>query len=191
MLQTLRSLIANPEFWRISAFGLIGTLSGVSGLLIAWISSRYQRPKIKIVRSELFVPSMDYVRRIIARNAILEYKLELVVANKRGGQGSIEKPRLVIRLPKEYVPRDVYVRPTVKELESLSESSTFRTFKEIRLGHSIELTGGDIEDAEIKYVVSGNDLAYVVKNYGVLEYFLAYRDNQGKSYRTRIQSVIS
>jgi hypothetical protein len=181
--------------------GIIGTVTGAIGLLISWINSRYNTPKIEIDKLDLIAPHYDRtdIENKVVRDfesGFLDYALEIVVRNKTGGAGSIDKPYLMIGIPtgkniffKKY--RYLKIQPETEHTESKKESESVTKYWTVRHGRSFNLNGGEKIDDRLEYgIEKPQDIFDILKNFNSVNYSIEYTDNHGKIYNKRIKNVI-
>jgi len=171
----------------------LGSVTGIFGLIISFLNHKYNIPKIKIDRTNLIIPSQKWVESNFKNenafdNRWLDFKLDIVVRNKSGGGGSIEKPRLIIifsdsskifSLFKKQENLEFY--PETKRCSSIGDT--------IDYGKSFNLSAGQSVDETLKYWVRGDSLKKIVKKYNILEYFIKYWDNRGKEHCFKINKI--
>lgn len=182
--------------------GAIGTITGVISLFISWFNHKYNTPKIEIDRMYLIIPhwvSTDWAGKTVKdlENYFLDYELEIVVRNKTGGAGSIDKPRLVIQIPngknlffKKY--KSICAYPSTAHMESEKKSENMTESWTVRHGKAFNLGGGEKADDRLEYEVENpQNIFDIVNNFNRLMYFVDYVDNNGKYHKKRITRMIS
>lgn len=183
----------NP-FWQANFWGIIGTISGLSGVLISWINHNYNTPKIEIDRANLIIPDkilIEWSKQSLKQlnSAYLEYKLEIVVRNSKGGAGSVDKPNLLIKIPSEKrllgFPcfRTIRSFPETEHQEYEKESENTTKFWTVRHGKAFNLEGGEKVDDKLEYSIENPEMVYqIAHNFEKIKYLIEYRDNKGKKY---------
>jgi hypothetical protein len=197
------SYFENP-FWHINFWGILGTISGLLGIMLGWVSFKYNKPKIEIEEAILTIPNWvkrDWVGRPISQltNNVLEFELDVVVRNERGGSGSISKPQLKLYFPaknkfillKNY--KSILIKPITEHVEYEKESESVTKFWTERHGRAFNLTGGEKIDERLTYRVSRNPqlISDYVKNIDVIKYSLEYTNNFGKTIEKRISRLMN
>lgn len=194
----------NNAFWQANFWGILGSITGIVGLIVSWFSFRYNTPKIKVEDTHLIVPdwtARDWKGHTLEqlKNSVLSFELEISVRNERGGAGSIDKPALLITIPEKVIFRFLTKRRTIRifpvtehtEYERESEN-TIKTWVE-RHGRAFNLSGGEKVDAKLTYQTykfPQNIMDYV-NNFEEARYYIEYRDNFGKSRKEKIKNIIN
>lgn len=188
-------------FWTLTFWGIAGTISGIIGTLVGlfglWISYCafiYKKPSIKIEINKLsyskkFMDAAEAIDKAqreesVILNALyrsdnpyLVFTLSLNINNKTGGDGSIQKPRLIIR--------DL----NRKDIGSLDpETSRLYSTGIKNLGENYHLMGGERKDNEYLRYGANNSQNRLMKGKFHFRYYLAYRDNSGKYNEQEIDS---
>jgi len=191
------------NFWDANFWGIIGTIAGAAGLVVSWFTFKYNTPEIEIDKMFLIVPD-DAIphwknkSEVELKNGYLDYELEIVVRNKRGGAGSIDKPNLLIKIPdgKHYLLlpkyRIITACPQTEHTESKKESESVTSYWTVRHGRSFNLGGGEKADEKLEYEVEKPDMIHaIVQNYDKLKYFVEYWDNGGKRHEELIKRLLN
>jgi len=191
------------NFWEANFWGILGSIAGLAGLIISWISFKYNTPKIEIEEMHLIVPdwvARDWKGHSIEqlKNSVLEFELEITVRNGRGGSGSIDKPTLSIRIPegkkfkffKNY--KFIRIKPITEHEESERESESITRIWTERHGRAFNLSGGEKVDAKLIYQTYRypQNIFDYINNYDEARYFIEYRDNLGKKSKLEIKNVV-
>jgi hypothetical protein len=191
------------NFWQANFWGILGTVSGLTGVIVSWFNFHYNTPKIDIDKMYLIIPS--HIPGVLKHKPIAElkklylgYELEIVVRNKRGGAGSIDKPNLVIKIPngKKFgfflMYKTVVVNPQTQHTEYQKESENVTSFWTVRHGKAFNLGGGEKVDERLKYEVNDPEMMHaIVENFENVHYFAEYWDNNGKHHEKRIRRTIN
>jgi hypothetical protein len=196
----LINFLQNTSFWQANFWGILGSITGVAGLIIGWFSFKYNTPKIEIDKMHLVVP--DWAERDLKGKTIqqlesryLDYELEIVVRNKRGGAGSIDKPNLVIGIPNKAFYfinsyRYIILPPDTEHEESKKENESITNFWTVRHGRAFNLGGGEKVDENLEYESDDPKQIFdIVQNFSNIRYYTEYRDNNGRYYRKRIFKI--
>lgn len=191
-------------FWQANFWGIVGSITGIAGLIVGWFSFRYNTPKVEIEEATLMIPDWifrDWKEKTVEqlKNSVLEFELEIVVRNGRGGSGSIDKPLLVIKIPdgKRYrifrKLRYIKIRPVTEHFESEKESENlYKTWTE-RHGRSFNLVGGEKADARLTYQTYKypKNIFDYIKFHEKIEYLLEYKNNTGKKRQMKIKKIVN
>ncbi|EKD86857.1 MAG: hypothetical protein ACD_37C00121G0001, partial [uncultured bacterium] len=181
-------------FWQINFWGIVGTITGVVGLFVSWFTFKYNTPNIEIDKMDLVIPDWaksNWKGKAIndLKSSFLDYELEIVIRNRRGGAGSIDKPNLLIKIPDGkhllFLPkyRIIVVNPQTEHTESKKESENITNIWTVRHGRAFNLGGGEKVDEKLEYEVEKPEMIYaIVQNFDKLQYFAEYWDNNGKHY---------
>jgi len=185
-------------FWQANFWGIVGTASGALGIIISWLNWRYSKPKIKITELclEAYNPgwvqsSYNITNKEDLRSHYLSFKLNIVLKNKKGGSGSIEKPILVLIIPKNgqflfiKISEKVFIKPQTKYYNGSDFSDS---------GVAWNLKGGETINDELEYDLCGDKdiekMIRVIKNYKNLQYSIEYSDNFGRKYNSEVKNII-
>ena len=149
-------------FWQANFWGILGSITGVAGLIVSWFSFKYNTPHIEVDKMYLVVPDWvvnDWKGKSLneLKNSYLDYELEIVVRNKRGGSGSIDKPNLVIGIPYRVLglinrERYIIIPPITQHEESKKESENVTSVWTVRHGRAFNLSGGEKADENLEYI---------------------------------------
>lgn len=197
----------NPQsvntFWQANFWGIVGTITGAAGLMVSWFSFKYNTPKIEVEKADLIIPDWiteDWKNKTVAelKSSVLEFELEIVVRNHRGGSGSIDKPILLIKIPNGkllwFFPKYKYlqIKPVTEHFEMEKESdTTYKTWTE-RHGKSFNLAGGEKVDDKLTYRSLNAELIHeYIKEFSAAEYFIEHTNNSGKKYRKKIENLLN
>lgn len=188
------------SFWQANFWGIVGSITGFAGLVVSWFTFKYNTPKIEIDRMYLVIPDWaprSWKDKTLAelKSSFLEYELEIVVRNKRGGAGSIDKPNLAIGIPYEFLrflnkERLIILPPRTQHQESERESENITSYWTVRHGRAFNLGGGEKADENLKYYLRNSQQIYdIVHNFEKLRYYTEYSDNHGKRHRQKITRI--
>lgn len=130
------------------------------------------------------------------RRTYFEFKLLFDIYNKGAGNGSIEKPILVMKFVNDNFRYKLSPKTKETHRENKREYGGMTTWDEITndLGGSIFLRGGEIQKIELEYYInncSGNLLEHIQNNLGSLEYQLEYKDSLGDDNKIKINKIQS
>ena len=185
----IQELVAKQTFWQVNFWGVIGALTGISGLLISWMNWRYGKPAIEISSLRLTRINPKWVTSQHASKSIEELKnhfllftLDLRMRNKKGGSGSIEKPDLVISIPGK---SRLFLFGNILKVRIKPSIDT-----DIVDGKAWNFTGGQTRDDAVRYALSQADDFYkVVQNYERTSYSIEYFDNFGRKIKKEINHI--
>jgi hypothetical protein len=188
------------NFWQANFWGILGSITGVAGLIVSWFSFRYNTPYVEIDKMYLIIP--DWAARDLKdksltelKSCVLDYELEIVVMNKRGGPGSIDKPNLAIGIPYKVLrfinkERYIVIPPQTQHQESEKESENLTKIWTVRHGRAFNLGGGEKTDENLEYDTDNpQNIFDIVQNFEKLKYYAEYWDNNGKHYRKKIVRI--
>ena len=190
------------SFWEANFWGIIGAITGGIGLAVSWLTLKYNTPKIEIDNMYLVVPDESFIalkNKAISdmKSSYLDYELEIVVRNKRGGPGSIDKPNLLIKIPDGkrliLLPKykTIVAHPQTEHTESKKESENITSYWTVRHGRSFNLGGGEKTDEKLEYEIEKTDMIYaIIQNSNELLYYVEFWDNNGKRYEKRIEQLL-
>lgn len=192
----------NQSFWQANFWGIVGSVTGVAGFIISWFALKYGTPQIEIDRMYLVIPdgaARDWKNKTLKnlKSNFLNYKLEIVVRNKRGGPGSIDKPNLVIGVPHKFMwlfnlERHIVIAPKTQHDESKKDTSysgagELWNIETVRHGRAFNLGGGEKVDEMLKYYIhKPKHIFDIVQNFDKLNYYAEYRDNNDKHHIKKI-----
>mgnify|MGYP001557919009 CR=1 FL=1 len=191
------------NFWQVNFWGIVGTVSGLTGVFVSWFSFQYNTPKIEIDRMYLIIPDRippEWKNKTVneLKNSYLDYTLEIVVRNKRGGAGSIDKPNLLVKISgdKRFIfftkYRTIVVHPQTQHTEYEKEDENVTSYRTVRHGKAFNLSGGEKADEKLEYDVEKPDMIHaIVQNFESIKYFVEYWDNNGKRYEKKIERIIN
>lgn len=126
----------------------------------------------------------------IDKNSFFKFNLIFDVRNKSSGNGSIDKPTLVLRFSANSAEYEIL--PTTKDIEWKKIDSNTSQQIVTDLGGTIFLRGGESHKIELEYTLHdfGDDLLKNIKeNLNSLEYYIKFNDNLGKSYLLEISDI--
>jgi len=191
-------------FWQINFWGLVGTISGIAGFLVALFSYIYNIPKIKITHMVLITPDSRWINAQLfgkkpedLKDRFLDYKLEINVRNSRGGAGSIDKPTLLVKIPygknlflfQKF--KEIKIFPNTEETKYKRIDSVTSEIYTVRHGRAFNLSGGQSIDDLLEYSLDkATELYEVIQKFNNLKYFVEYYDNNGIKCRKKIIRVI-
>lgn len=126
----------------------------------------------------------------VNKDYYFKFNLLFDVRNQSSGNGSIDKPTLVLRFADDGAEYEIL--PTTKDREREQISSN--TSREIvtDLGGTIFLHGGESHKIELEYTLYnfGDDvLKHIKENLNSLEYYLKFKDNLSKNYLSKITEI--
>ncbi len=192
-----------PSFWSVfgAVTGTFGTVTSIIALVISWISSRYNTPNIKITELSLQIPDWtpeEFANKLPEqlKGKYADFELDVIVKNSRGGSGSIDKPKLLIRLPDgkrwRFLPNYRYIKlpPRTVEHEYKQETENVSSWITNNLGKAFNLVGGQSVDDTLAYTIKGQTLHDYARNFDAASYFIEYHNNFGKKKRIRIKELI-
>lgn len=185
------------NFWQANFWGILGSITGVAGFLVSWFNFKYNTPKIEIDKMYLITPdwvTKDWKNKTLAdlKGSYLDFELEIVVRNRQGGAGSIDKPNLVIGIPYKFLwlfhkQEYIVVTPITEHSESEKESENITKIWTERHGRAFNLSGGEKIDEKLEYEINNADHIFeIVNNFERLKYYVEYSDNNGKYYKKLI-----
>lgn len=193
----------NNTFLQANLWGIIGTISGITGVIISWLTFKYNTPGIDIEKMHLIIPdwaSRDWKGKSIKdlESNVLEFKMEIIVRNKSGGAGSIDKPTLLLNIPDGtkflLIPkfRTIRISPVTQHQEYQKESDNITKFWTVRHGKSFNLGAGEKSDEELEYEIYNNpQLIYeIVQNFDSIKYLVEFWDNKGKRHERQILQIV-
>ncbi len=191
----------NQSFWQVNFWGILGTVTGVSGVLISWLGFKYNKPKIKIERITLVIPdwiSTDWAGKTIKdlESKVLSFELEIQVSNRKGGAGSIDKPTLLIVVPRKkrsWFSRSEVLKiyPRTQHEEYERESGNITTYRTVRHGKSFNLGSGEKADEKLKYIsYNAKIIQKYANNLSRASYYIEYVDNKGKRHKEKIRKIL-
>lgn len=173
--------------------GIVGACTGIPALIISFFAFRYNTPKIIVEKAYLKLPSKNLLSNLVGRDDIsssfVDFDLEIIIRNRRGGAGSIDKPTLKIQFPNSNL-HSILLFPVIKHRESIDNgqnSSTFRMLftTEVRDGYAFNINAGQTIDDDVKYYLYGSKnlegLKSYIENNQKAAYSLIYKDNNGKT----------
>lgn len=205
-IEAMMQGVSNSTFWQANFWGIVGSITGIAGLIVSWFSFRYNTPNIDVEELVLFVPKWiaeDWGNRELKQleGSVLEFELEVVVRNKRGGSGSIRKPDLIVTTPlskKWFLTKwhTFKLEPITEHFESEEmpggngAGQYYKTWTE-RHGRSFNLTGGERLDDKLTYHTYHKP--ELIKQYALnmskAKYWIEFSDMHGKLRRIRITDI--
>jgi hypothetical protein len=174
--------------------GIVGAATGLFALFISWLNFHYLTPKIKIDKTYLIVPDetvIGLVNRTIEdlKSSYLDFQLEIVVRNKRGGRGSIDKPDLVIEFQDATIAR---IPPETEEIEYKKIDNNTTETSVVRYGRSFNVDGGQKVDDQLEYeLLEPETIHKIVRNFPNLKYYIEYTDHKGRRHKNAIKDIRS
>lgn len=126
----------------------------------------------------------------INKDSYFKFNLLFDVRNQSSGNGSIDKPTLVLKFANDNA--EYEIPPTTKDCEWEQVSSN--TSREIvtDLGGTIFLRGGESHKIELEYTLYNFEddiLNHIKTNLSSLEYYLKFKDNLSKNYLLKITKI--
>ena len=192
-------------FWQATFWGILGSVTGIAGLIISWFSFKYNTPNIEIDRMYLVIPdwvAKDWRKKTVAelKSSFLDYELEMVVRNKRGGSGSIDKPNLVIGIPNKlmrFFTKEQFIKVApITEHQEREKDKDYSGGGElwhewtVRHGRAFNLGGGEKADERLEYhIYKAEHIFEIVQNFDKLRYYAEYSNNNGKLHRVKITKL--
>lgn len=183
--------VGSIGFWTVNFWGLLGTFSGIAGLIISYFAFRYKKPSIcvdglKLNYSKLLLQyySDEKSKGYFSQddpyncNSFIHFDLYFNIANKSGGAGSIQKPKLIIR--------ELQGKGALCTTEPITSWYSMRGFKD--LGKTIYVNAGERMDRvhleyQIHDIPCGKRL---LKERFLFRYYVSFDDNEGKNHEKEI-----
>jgi len=131
----------------------------------------------------------------INKDSFFEFELTFDVYNKSSGNGSIEKPVLILRFTNDDF--EYKVSPITKDIDWEKRGETSQGVEYYHetvtdFGGTVFLQGGDRKKVELDYRIykpTEEILNYIKKNLNSLEYFIEFHDNLNKKYCLKVTKV--
>lgn len=201
LIEILFKVSLDPNFFSID-LGLI--LAGI-GLAISGANYFYSKPKIKIYRESLFIESFlianeqNTLENLINRTSDIwiNFYLEIFIRNEKGGDGSITKPILEIKIrEKMFKWKPIQLPPTIEHHESERVDDHTTSSWTVRDGAAYNLSASSYLDDMLKYNMrigtkeSEKETLKLLASPDVLKkYTLIYFDNKGNKRTKRIREI--
>lgn len=194
--------------WLNNNSGAIQGFSTVVLVLItgfyAWATYRMMRIMKQQVLADIFIDNAivgselieKYMQEAVEKenwengNYYFQFILVFFARNRSSGSGSLDKPSLVLHFPDGF---NQQFEPIIKEREWEKTSETISTQRVTDLGGNIYLRGGEAQRIEIEYSGSISDpkfLKHIKDHADKIEYRIKYKDNFGKKYLRKINTVV-
>ena len=173
----------------------IGAVTGVISLISQWWSNRF---KLVFERASV-VYEPDAVAQLSERSAehlcksFFEFEIEIQLLNRASGRGSIEKPRLEVRLPDG---TSIVQYPDTQETKSeeISGQPGARRIWVERWGNSYSIAPRERLDDALAYLIAFDDgeqfLAFL-QSFDALSFSLVYRDHRGREQRRPVTDRVA
>ena len=186
------------DFWSANFWGIFGTGIASFSLLVSYLSFNYSRPKIRITSVALYARQLDYDYMQQHRDDgphffhdhSLHFRMDIRLANKKGGAGAISKPQMVIKIgPKHWFKKrdEIVIDPETREYRTTSTSDNSYSTETIDLGGSFNLTGGQILHGELEYRVRDEAMEKPAKSIQSAGYSIRYQTNSGKEKNCEVE----
>jgi hypothetical protein len=182
------------SFWTANFWGILGTVTGVTGVIVSWLNFKYSKPQIEIEELQLEVPSWakNWEGKSIEelKSRYIDFELEIILRNKKGGQGSIDKPNLILNFP-DKKQKNIILKPITEHNEYERESDSVLKISTIKHGRTYYLNGGQKIDDNLRYDCRNpQDIHDYIQYYSNIKYLIEYKDNFGKKYNTKIKKIV-
>jgi len=193
-----------------------GTIQGIATVILVIITGVYAYftykmtkimtkqiiPEIKIsdiilgssFEDDWFLEELKKQPEQIGKNSCFKFKLLFNVYNKSSGNGSMEKPILILRFANNNFEYRMF--PTTKESydEKIEEQGPMTTYRTIvnDFGGAIFLRGGDFQKIELEYYIYDPPkelLTHIKENLESLEYFIEFHDNLYRKCLLKVQKI--
>lgn len=130
----------------------------------------------------------------IKNDSYLKFKLLFDVYNKSSGNGSIEKPILILKFNNDNFEYEILPITKEKHTEKVEERGGMTLYDETitDFGGAIFLRGGDFQKIELEYTLydfTEELLNHIKQHLNFLEYFIRFSDNLNNSYLLKIQKI--
>jgi hypothetical protein len=126
----------------------------------------------------------------------IKFVLLFDVRNKGLGNGSIDKPKLILKFTNDNFEQkvDPVIEETLKQNETTDGSFTTWTTTVEDLGGTIFLRGGDSKKVKIEYDFYDIEMdkklsTHIKEKLDFLEYYIRYTDNLGKTSLIKIENI--
>ncbi|HEY5587868.1 MAG TPA: hypothetical protein VIK86_02815 [Candidatus Paceibacterota bacterium] len=212
----VKSVVAILKFIDNHANLLLVLITGVYAFLTyKMVETMKNQSLSKITVSNIFIKSIFNRKDVISGKTkissiySLRFELFFDIKNSSSGSGSIDKPLLIlkytnkgfnIKQSSEYI-----LQPVIKDQECVGSddcgSGKLYRYKDINLGATIFLRGGESDKVQIYYTpvnnpetdenieTFGNPNDLINSDLSKLEYFIRYNNNLGKNYEIKIEIV--
>ena len=153
-----------------------------------------------IIGSELYE---DWLKKVVKEKPddleknhyYLQFVAVFTARNKSSGNGSIDKPTLVLRFSNDGF--EHRLRPRIKDTEQTQINSNTYSTKYIDLGATIFLRGGEASRVEIEYAVNLENknkekeelVKHMKESLDNIEYHIEFSDNLGKKHGHKIDKI--
>lgn len=126
----------------------------------------------------------------VNKDSYFKFNLLFDVRNQSSGNGSIDKPTLVLRFANDGAEYEILPTTKDREWEQISSNTSREIVTD--LGGTIFLRGGESHKIELEYTLYnfGDDvLKHIKENLNSLEYYLKFKDNISKNYFLKITDI--
>lgn len=126
----------------------------------------------------------------VNKDSYFKFNLLFDVRNQSSGNGSIDKPTLVLRFADDGAEYEILPTTKDREWEQISSNTSREIVTD--LGGTIFLRGGESHKIELEYTLYnfGDDvLKHIKENLNSLEYYLKFKDNLSKNYLPKITEI--
>lgn len=159
---------------------------------MAKIMSKQVVADIKIFNKVCISSFLEKRTEQISKNSYFEFNLFFDIRNRSAGNGSIDKPILILKFNNDNF--QYKIPPIIKDTEWEKIDDCRSEGNIIDLGGTIFLRGGESQKIELKYVLrnfSSDLLKHIKENLNSLEYYIKFTDNLGKNYLIKINNIKS
>lgn len=128
----------------------------------------------------------------ISKGSYFEFNLLFDIRNKSAGNGSIDKPILILKFINDNFEYKVFPITKYTEWKKVDANTTEGNTTDF--GGTIFLRGGESQKIELKYTLYDfNDdlLKHIKENLNSLEYYIKFTNNLGKNYLLKINNIKS
>lgn len=128
----------------------------------------------------------------IGKDSFFEFSLLFDIRNKSSGNGSIDKPTLILKFTNDGFECAVLPKTKSYSWHSVDGNPNVQEQEVTDFGGTIFLRGGESQKIELEYMLHYfNDevLKHIKENLNSLEYYLKFTDNLGKSYSLKINDI--
>jgi len=126
----------------------------------------------------------------INKDSYFKFNLLFDVRNQSSGNGSVDKPTLVLKFTDDGAEYEMLPITKDREWEQISSNTSREIVTD--LGGTIFLRGGESHKIELEYTLYnfGDDvLKHIKENLNSLEYYIKFKDNLGKNYLLKITEI--
>jgi hypothetical protein len=171
----------------------IGAITGVISLMRQWWSERFEL----VFERAVLRYEPEAIEQLGARSAdqlqdtSLDFEAEIEILNKGSGPGSIEKPRLEIKLPGSD-PISVFPDTQERRSEPLAGVPGGSRIWIERFGNSYAIAPHERLDDALTYALEfrdGEKLKRLLDDFEAVAFSLLYRDHRGRERRQSIRGT--